>query len=339
MIDVSKIFKPKNMRRGLLLALLFAPLVYLFGTQFTALSGAHGEEVLKVDATREEIDLSVVYEDSTYNRLFYSEDDIYFSFNTAMNGTYIMLGQQNNGLLISGTNSNNFSAKGFSFDGFTNYYASYVDNEFNLVRDEVNLNDYVCWSFVLYDCVSLNERSRINYYFEFFYDLDGLFALFYTYSSSNQQWVFSGVAGSYINLSGDFVMLDFGVYDDESLNSIRKIPAYQPTIQVPIEGEYSNYSDSLFGNFFNSSNWVSNIGKDAFDEKPIGFEPINVMARFVDENLLHLKDSEYGDFLWGYAIYACNVFLVYELIAISMMVIGIPFIVVDWFSRKSGGDC
>ena len=48
---MTKFLKPKNMRRLALLAVLSAPIIYLFGGLFTGLIGAHGEIVFSDDVT------------------------------------------------------------------------------------------------------------------------------------------------------------------------------------------------------------------------------------------------------------------------------------------------
>lgn len=80
----------------------------------------------------------------------------------------------------------------------------------------------------------------------------------------------------------------------------------------------SAYSDYVFKNFFVKNNFLAVSGEKVINGTPdYGFAPAADMIRFVDGNMFHLANVEYGALIIGYTYYAFHVvcvFLIFNLL-------------------------
>lgn len=319
----------KLMNRLCVLALLFAPILYLFGVQWTSLLGAHGEIVLADDVViSEEFDLNVEIDGNTYQRWYYVDGPSYFF--------------------------NQFSYMDFLYLYPDGYYCNVTDLEWNYVSNMTVSLGNECFGF--FDGGSgfvLTEISSASYAsvvfssddgylvsFEYWYsDTEGFNSYgFEVYPDSNTGgFIFDTNVGSGSGALGDFDIspnysyLDFGssisnswflnyVEDLDSFystfDSYRKAPLKAPKI-VHTEGNPnptpSDNSKYLFENFFPKDNWVTNMGRDvsAGSNPPYGFAPFGTLINYIDENMLHFHetDNSPGLFFYGYSYWCIHVII------------------------------
>lgn len=308
----SNLFKPKNIRRMTVFLALLAPLVYLFGSQFAALNGAHGEEVLADDNAMVATD---------YDELMTPENFSYGAFDWENEhgnrlgyslGCYKLTVLQDTETYFSGTYFGVWSY-GMAYDsdcnfglGFSGAYESNYDEYITLLvtSDHLYRDDY-----------TMPDR---DFYFPFYF-----------VSNTNVYMVFSGfmtVDGIEIFLwdddawnivdSDDFVIDDtteYFVYFDDGRNLPEGVEwndelrsYFVPTVKAT---QPASYSSTLFGSMFGHDNFLIDIGRNALSDDPKGFAPFGSFWSYLDSNVLHLGDSDIGLMGYGYMYYAAHVLL------------------------------
>lgn len=306
----SNLFKPKNIRRMTVFLALLAPLVYLFGSQFAALAGAHGEEVLADDdslvapdydelMTRENFSYGAFDWDNEhgtrlgfslgYYRLVVNEDT-----NCTFGGTF-------HGVFQNGVMQENDSNFGL---GFSRVYGEDVEFISVLIDFELHYDEYYIY-------------SEGNFYFPFYMvSLTGFTQYIACIVSSE------GIQAYYFD-DPDWVEWEFEwPIDDSNLYAVyfddgRNLPEgvqwndelrsyFVPTVKAT---QQASYSSTLFGSMFGHDNFLIAIGRNALSDDPKGFAPFGSFWSYLDENVLHLADSDIGLMGYGYMYYAAHVLL------------------------------
>lgn len=237
----------KGIKRLITTMALIAPIIYLFGTMFTYLNGAHGDIVLAEPVYTEEYVLADSYID---------DGSSYEIRNVGSLESW-----------LSTSPSFREDTPDLFFNGVEVSYiqAFYYGNQY-------------------FGVYGVNGSS---YY---------LATLSATYSENYRPWIFSGDI-KYIYYRFLRAGVTFDLYKAVSV----------PTEVVP-ENNSANTA-FLFGQMFPHDNFLSTIGADAVSDNPHGFAPFGAMLKFVDENMLHLADTDIGLMGYGYFYYSAHVLL------------------------------
>lgn len=320
----SNLFKPKNIRRMTVFLALLAPLVYLFGSQFAALAGAHGEEVLAdgnalVAPDYEEL---MTPDNFSYGAFDWENDEYYrygFSLGVLDIGYYngdsniIRLHRLGVSTSVSGRATFINGGLGFAFpdpseevrDSFRISVNSSSSGgahiQFNFGYD-VEQNGYFGFYTVSGDSVTafVCHYDAINEY-ENFYS--------YSYDLSSGDWLETYVFSQYNFYTSGHLLLYFddgqnlpeGVEWNDELRSY-----FVPTVKAT---QQASYSSTLFGSMFGHDNFLVDIGRNALSDDPKGFAPFGSFWSYLDSNVLHLADSDIGLMGYGYMYYAAHVLL------------------------------
>lgn len=307
----SNLFKPKNIRRMTVFLALLAPLVYLFGSQFAALNGAHGEEVLADGnalvapdydelMTPDNFSYGAFYWENEhgtrlgfslgYYRLVVNEDT-----NCTFAGSYYGVAQNGN----MQPNDGNFGL---------GFYSTYnEDVEF------ISVNLTTLFSFDEYYIFGAEE-----YYFSFYMVSQTPFyqiiACYLHSDGMNLYYFEEGVGWSEWDLEWPIDDSNlYSVYFDDGRNLPEGVKwndelrsYFVPTVKAT---QQASYSSTLFGSMFGHDNFLIDIGRNALSDDPKGFAPFGSFWSYLDSNVLHLGDSDIGLMGYGYMYYAAHVLL------------------------------
>lgn len=323
---------------GLCLTLaLAAPIVYLFGSLFFALSGAHGEQLFSDEATTQELDISYINPETgiQYTRLGYQQNY----------GTAVYWNQS------GGEGYVNLSKTGLRFGYFqwipwqgtilthnepNNYIALYI-NEDEISIEEIisETEENVCASMYIED-----ENGIDAYYVELFYSWEegeGTKLFNEIYIKNNNVW---GISSGDNPFEWSLPSFDFQYFSHiplEKYNLIKDyiyLPFDQPYKTVDT-GELKSYSNYLFGQFFAHDNFLATSGKAVLEgTENYGFQPLGDFVRYTDTNFLHLGTLPYGALAYGYAYYAAHVII---LDLIMHLVLFIPRLIKRITHQIEGG--
>lgn len=252
-----KINENKIKKCALLVAIL-APMIYLFGSLFAALQGAHGEQV---------------FAEPEYTSEYVQVDSL------GENGNYrFVIDQSIEPIFVAGENRGSFA-----FD----------------------------FSFGPWNC----SRAAFSTY-------QGT-SIFYVYDGSNHDLFYYRGA----NDSTLVIQLPWTFQFTDSLRASAFVTFFADygklykLIDVPtstVVESATSYSDYVFKNFFVKNNFLAASGEKVIDGTPdYGFAPAADMIRYIDSNMLHLADVEWGYLVIGYVYYAFHVtivFLMFELL-------------------------
>lgn len=232
----------KTIRRLCVTMALIAPIIYLFGTMFTYLNGAHGDILL----AQEENPTSIIYDSVVYTGYDVDSD----------------------GELVSGL----YVCTSAPFD--VSYENALYRVTFNIATNSYTKNVHYYDADMNYLSASPMVYNGLPYY-----DFQGLAgASFARFTLSN----YGGNFGIQISVSG--------------------------TDLLPVISDIEN-SNYLFGQMFPHDNFLSKIGADAVSDSPHGFAPFGTLFRYIDDNMLHLADTQEGLMAYGYMYWCAHVLL------------------------------
>lgn len=344
--DISSIVKPKNINRLCVLLLLLAPLVYMFGSLFTALNGAHGE-MLFANETESHVNLSVTLPDfdsdvssfaGTYSRLFYNPSAYAVSYDRS--DFYLGVPSFDSTLLAIDNPIPFVYVYGIASLP-TSSYVWFEWNDLVFSTPEISLDDFTCFS--AYFIYELSEHVFVVKYFEFYYHNGSFLSIFwdgggYEGEASISSENFIGLAFSRDSVSVALERYDSHVssisypdFSDPQVISDNAPVVYEPT-DTPQNAEgYSNY---IFGQFFARDNWLENLGLEMLDDElSYGFLPFANLLRNIDSNVLHLGGEQWACMLYGYLYYSLHVVLIDCIACILLAVPKIIFGAMDWFTK------
>lgn len=70
----------------------------------------------------------------------------------------------------------------------------------------------------------------------------------------------------------------------------------------------------LLSNMFGQSNWLSDMGHDCLDASTrVGFAPFGQLFEYLDDNVLHMSNSNIGCMAYGYMYWGAHV-LMFDLV-------------------------
>lgn len=106
-----------------------------------------------------------------------------------------------------------------------------------------------------------------------------------------------------------------------------------PTEYVPENN--SAFTDFIFTKPFSIDNFITELGVGVIEENASGFEPFRNMLYWFNDNMLGVTVGDgLGCFGLGYCYYALNVFAIYELVVLVVMVFTIPLKLTDRFTKE-----
>lgn len=307
----SNLFKPKNIRRMTVFLALLAPLVYLFGSQFAALAGAHGEEVLAdgnalVAPDYEELMTpenfsygAFEWENEHGTRLGFSLGYYRLVVNEHINCTFA---GSYYGVIQNGNMQANDSNFGLGFSSTYNEDVEFisVNITYKLSFDEY----YIFGSEDYYFSFYMVSKAGYNQQIACVLDSAGIMAYLYDGGPDWIQWDFDwsiDESSLYAVYFDDGRNLPEGVEWNDELRSY-----FVPTVKAT---QQASYSSTLFGSMFGYDNFLIDIGRNALSDDPKGFAPFGSFWSYLDENVLHLADSDIGLMGYGYMYYAAHVLL------------------------------
>lgn len=304
----------KGIKRLITTMALIAPIVYLFGTMFTYLNGAHGELLVNDEPTS--------YVPKTYEEAMQVDNFSYgdwewenehgtrfgfslgrFSLELEYKADFRLYGMRN-GVAVTDSSSNDFNY-GLGFPSYDDWL-----NDLNYIS--------VAWD--EYYFYELEYMFTGNGYFAFYLvpaldiEYSGVFA--YVFDSQGAHLYLNDVGQGWDIVDDDYPLDDrtfHHVFFDDGANLPQgfewndELRSYfVPTLKTHETTSNSNY---LFGQMFPHDNFLSKIGADAVSDNPHGFAPFGAMLKFVDENMLHLADTDIGLMGYGYFYYSAHVLL------------------------------
>lgn len=286
-----------KVKKFTLLMALLAPMIYLFGTLFEALKGSSGNVVLSQGETSY-VDMSVTLNNDVYKRVMYYPDITPVSATFALSDSsyYVYFGD---GVYYT-TSPSSVTATNLSpvndFDGYRFYLRCFVSS--GRIGYSSLLASDECF------CFSLSDYR----YFE-------MFGTSVSYLGTNETSFSVREDVAYIYSNAEPLSFTYLFSGNSNIDLVRRIPVLQPTVVVPAS---ENLSDYLFSQFFASDNFLAVSGRKVIDGTPdYGFEPAADLIRFVDGNMFHLVNVEYGPIVIGYIYYAFHVvcvFLIFNLL-------------------------
>lgn len=301
-----KMMKTKHLRRLAVFLAMIAPAVYLFGTSFSALTGAHGERILE----------DTSYITPSYDDLMTAENFSYGAFDwTNEHGTrlgfslgYLELSDYYDGFNL---NANSFGIScypnnsdtydhGLGFSGeqeidlSINYYLDINSLEIEVAEALSSVDMYTAGyvesggAITAFIIISSNQNNEILYFYYTGEDWDEALDL--------------DVGDSYA-----FIYFDDGAHLPEGIEWNDELRSYfVPTVK-PVE--VVSYPVTLFGSFFPADNFLVQWGENAISDNPAGFAPFGAFWRYLDTNVLHLSNDQVGLMGYGYMYYASHVLL------------------------------
>lgn len=136
--------------------------------------------------------------------------------------------------------------------------------------------------------------------------------VFLMQGANNNINISSSLPWSFISSSSEIINFFFDVLPYGTLYKLESVPS-SSVIESP-----SAYSDYIFKNFFVKNNFLAASGENVINGTPdYGFAPAAEMIRYIDSNMLHLANVEWGALVIGYVYYAFHVtivFLMFELL-------------------------
>lgn len=316
----------RNINRLAVLALLAAPIIYLFGGLFTGLVGAHGS-IVYADPVEDGYDMNVEIDGDTYERWCFYGENAYLKVNTrnqfALNGSFLncypdgIYGYFNNTsyaridfytnvpIIVGG------DCFGF-YDGTEIYWETESSNSYFSVCYADVESSYIV-SFEMWWNTSTHSISTRNFQVEWVVDewtVDG------DYDTGDLE-EFAALPYD-VFFGNDFsTYRGRGVINDQLfdlLESERKAPLVPPKKYAPATtSSPSLNSEYVFGQFFQHDNFLTKMGRDvaASDNPPYGFAPVGMFINYVDVNMLHFypTDNGMGLFFYGYFYWCAHVLL------------------------------
>lgn len=332
-------FTKKNVKRLVTTMLLIAPIVYLFGSLFTGLNGAHGTQIF---ADGEETS------EKSYDELMEVENFNYGSFDWSNeHGTRLgfSLGLCKSILyyedLENYTNEFFFTPTGVGYGGGFLDYGLGFSSSYITSSNECYLHGYIdgSWLKFIVDDFALPSNEFYSCFYLVGDGADYVIAVCFTnslvtyFQHYEGSWTYMGDAGD-LDIGADVVCIYFddGAHLPEGVSWTDELASYfVPKVKVT---ETQTFSDYVFGQFFARDNFLSEIGKDALSDDPHGFAPFAAMLSFVDENMLNIGSLQVGLMAYGYFYWCAHVLLLTVLFDLTTFFI-------TWISHigdKFGGN-
>ena len=305
-------FTRRNVRRLCVTMALIAPIIYLFGSLFTGLNGAHGQQIFAdgEETSQKSYDDLMEVENFSYGAFDWTNEHgtrVGFSL-----GSYdLYLGSSNFGLsFYCSSGVGVYSSIGDSYNyglGFpsSSLYMSvilglYDDgtiNEFYVDDFLFDTHSYFCF-YCVYDDIVTNFSA-------FVIDSDDILFGYHYYDGVWSRLALSDILGNEI-LSHN-IYFDDGAHLPEGVSWNDELRSYfVPKVKAL---DTQTYSDYVFGQFFARDNFVSKIGEDSISETPHGFAPFGSLFRYIDDNALHMGDTQVGLMAYGYMYWCAHVLL------------------------------
>lgn len=319
----------RNINRLAVLALLAAPIIYLFGGLFTGLVGAHGS-IVYADPVEDGYDMSVEIDGQKYERYCFYGEDAYLTVDKP-SGSFFQYDFSwfycyPNGISCQFSNSSDYLFRywtniplitdEFCFGFFDRSYFYY----------ESSVKDYyfsVCFG---------APQSSYIVSFEAWYNVGSSSLHFNAFQVSYEgsEWVLDGGPNDdsllsdfdsmpyYIFFGNDFStyggngVINYQLFD--VLDEYRKASLVPPKKYAPATASSPSLnSEYVFGQFFQHDNFLTKMGRDvaASDNPPYGFAPVGMFINYVDVNMLHFypTDNGMGLFFYGYFYWCAHVLL------------------------------
>lgn len=307
----------KFIHHACLLGALVAPAVYLFGSMFMGLAGAHGEQLWAQEAGQTEY--WVEYEGEQYKYIDFSEYYFYVEVQEYSTGN-LTLSYFNERLYINVFDWTNATVYGnIQYDsaqlanyGYT-YWAytkglninAYIPEESTFDNE---LNEKVCFT-VWQD----DADSEVVSYWEVFIDEEGYSIEYWDMSYSDLEMAYEGTGPNLFDiLVSDSIQL-FGDGKGYGAMIFPETWVIDHYINYNWHSETynQNYTDGVFGNFFPRGNFLEKWGNDAISDNPVGFAPFGQLFRYLDDNMLHfgLNGNQAGLMAYGYMYWIGHVFI------------------------------
>lgn len=290
-LSISKKFA----KRSIKCLALFAPLAYLFGSLFFGLNGAHGGFPFSAEY-QVSVDSRVV----DFNQLckggdFTSFVDVdYTSWRTSNTLSDNVL---NSSVLLDG--------------GYWGFNYSLVENHVYIASiDLIEKNSpSIAWRIIKSNSF-VSEKSIVIGYNSWRFVADrgnGIYGI-YVYGSTS-------VIDKYMNCQLFDLTQMYGFGNEPSISVFKTdFPdSYYPytsssdivlrDFSVPDNSQY------LFNQFFAKDNFLVQWGENCISDNPVGFAPFGAFFKFLDENMLHLSDSQIGLMAYGYLYYCLHVLI------------------------------
>lgn len=327
---MHKLFKPRTIRRILLLLALAFPMVYLMGTAFFALNGSHGNVLLDQEEDvvtssqivdfNQQLNLPDVSERTTSGVTYSVTNGILYASGTGTgeNGvdysnlyvnSNIFFGSHVYYFRLNTYGTNNFTGE----SGYSTYPYLVVASPYGEIRSS---GLWTC-AYPYYFYFRIGTASGAVYSNNFQCSVN-VFDLTQMYGAGNEPT--------------DMTFFD-QYYDEFYYPYTSSYKVVEQTTEAP------TYSEYLFNQVFGHDNIVTQLGYYALSEEQKGFAPLSSLIRFVDDNILHWGDGNaLAVFSYGYVYYAMSTLIVYEFVIIAIKLLLLPLKAVDVFDRKGEYD-
>lgn len=324
-LSISKKFA----KRSIKCLALFAPLAYLFGSLFFGLNGDHAGKFLDdaISTVTPAYDYLMIPEHFSYGAfdwVNHNEDKTRIGFSLGY------LAPE-----ISVSTDLEFIATPYGISSYNNGYI--IDNH------GLGFSGNIDSSFIDYHLVIDSDTQMVDdNYIDDSYLADDSYFCFYV-SEDYSQWPWHILAC--VVYSDDVLVWHYNrttnFWDTLSWSDVDFFDWYQPKFffddgknlpsQVVWDDELRSYfvpsvkpvestssTDYIFGQFFQKDNFLVQWGQNCISENPVGFAPFGAFFKFLDENILHLSDSQIGLMGYGYIYYCLHVliaFLAFDCVA------------------------
>lgn len=357
-MNVVGLLRKKALRRIALLAVLVAPIIYLFGTQIGALAGAHGQEILAEDVSYFGAPVSNVY---TGNQSAIEFENNFFGI-TALYGNSMV-----EGTTIVGSNSTaytySYGQENYSVDlPNVNLYSA------GIYRDKLEDNGQITRNIGILDLgnarfskdgdfwytryvpqgqeynsvtstLVYSDKNTVRDQQHWYKSGAGLFEVYApsATSTADVQEIFNGIQIAYRKSTVTYEETTPFKYRHKSISPVSislnsSVPqVFEFTYWQDVQ-RIGNYRDDLFGNFFGKSNFLTEWGQRAIDNSA-GLPPVNQLLKFIAEDGLNIADSNIGLMGIGYATYILHAIMIYEFVALAIELLTIPLKIGDWFTK------
>lgn len=342
----------KSAHRILVTLGLAAPIVYLFGSLFFGLNGAHnGIEF----ADEPSLYQGITYEEAmTADRFSYDSFDwenehgrrlgfslgyfYYYLYSTG--GSEVLFNCSEYGVEAS-TSSFESTNAGLGFAGNADTFISILGNGvqffFNDFAGEDNLKYYMCFYLTpgsdttVYDGVYAFVCSVTGTGSGYISEED----VYFTYGSGDSEWQYTGLSWDEVVIddrSFHYIYFDDGAHLPEGVELNDELRSYfVPELKPQETTSKSNY---IFGQFFARDNFLVQWGRNVLSDNPVGFTPFASFIRFFDGALIRGSDSQIALMLYGELYYMLHIML-FDLV--YHVLVFIPNLVTGLFSKFGGG--
>lgn len=302
-----RLLKPKNINRAIVALALLAPIVYLFGSLFSTLFGAHEGFPFNADYEVQTASVHADFRQMLPNRLYTSKADSY-GLNYTYKGHYYVI----NGTFTGDTSNEIDFLSAIPSVSLIEGHKYYMrapslpfSSGYDLIAGPTAITGYRFGN----GSVSFTAVST------------GL-----SYCLGRIWNIPNGVV--FDNFEYWFNMFDFtDIFGFGNEPTVAQFESWFParyyefsensvSYDLPVYGVPDN-SQFLFNQFFPKDNFIEQIGRNALSANPMGFAPFGHLLGFIDSNMLHIGGTPIGLLGYGY-LYWCAHVLILDLICYFM---------------------